>query len=348
MVVCRFFVSGLLAARYPLGLSLSKPGGQSQPVRAELVEAWACSLIELYACAKGGCRDVRPAAHLLFLLRQEKKAKEGDPKSATPSHSEGATCVGAVAGCAAELTARLRRFVQTAAASQMTKLARCDALATPQPPRRRRSHRGWTAEQPHGSSLRSTRSRSRPTPAAADSARRLRPRDGAEQRDGPNGCSAVLLPRPFVCAEERSGQRIRARDCLSAASLSETPLDASTAGCPKRSAGTQTVGSPSFAFFWGWSVSTRALRARSAPWRRKITRAAGCTKRRCAAGRTSRHPPLAHARRQISKRAPASTGSARTGLGRVPRLRQAQPERLVCAQHIRTASEQAYETLQKK
>ena len=43
---------------------------------------------------------------------------------------------------------------------------------------------------------------------------------------------AVWLPIPSVCAEERSGQRIRARDCLSEASSSETPLDASTAGCP--------------------------------------------------------------------------------------------------------------------
>ena len=59
---------------------------------------------------------------------------------------------------------------------------------------------------------------------------------------------AVWLPIPSVCAEERSGQRIRARDCLSAASSSETPLDASTAGCPKRSAGTQTVGSPFLCF----------------------------------------------------------------------------------------------------
>ena len=31
-----------------------------------------------------------PAGHLLFLSRQEKKAKEGDPKSATPSRREGA------------------------------------------------------------------------------------------------------------------------------------------------------------------------------------------------------------------------------------------------------------------
>jgi hypothetical protein len=123
--------------------------------------------------------------------------------------------------------------------------------------------------------------------SVAPSARRLSPRSRAEQRDGPCGC---WLPSPSVCAEEHSGQRIRARDCLSAASLSETPLDASTAGCPKRSAGTQTVGSPSFAFF---------------SWRRK--------KRRCAAGRTSRHPPLAQACNPISAQAPASTSSARTG-----------------------------------
>ncbi|PIF91808.1 hypothetical protein CLU86_2743 [Acidovorax sp. 62] len=54
--------------------------------------------------------------------------------------------------------------------------------------------------------------------------------------------------------------------------------------------GTQTVGSPSFAFF---------------SWRRK--------KRRCPAGGTSRHPPSNQACRPISAQAQASTGSARTG-----------------------------------
>ena len=51
---------------------------------------------------------------------------------------------------------------------------------------------------------------------------------------------------PSGCAEECSGQRIRARDCLSAAgaSSSETPLAASTAGCPQRSGGTHPAGSP--------------------------------------------------------------------------------------------------------
>ena len=54
------------------------------PVRAKLVEVWACSLILWFACAEGGCRDVPPAGHLLFLRRQEKKAKEGDPTVCVP------------------------------------------------------------------------------------------------------------------------------------------------------------------------------------------------------------------------------------------------------------------------
>ena len=57
---------------------------------------------------------------------------------------------------------------------------------------------------------------------------------------------------PCVCAEERRARRIRARDCLSAASLHETPAGLSTAGCPQRSGGTRTVGSPFFSLgFFG-------------------------------------------------------------------------------------------------
>ena len=59
-------------------------------VGAGFVEAGGCLLIGRCACAKGGCRDMRPAAHLLFLRRQEKKAKEGDPQSATPALRYGA------------------------------------------------------------------------------------------------------------------------------------------------------------------------------------------------------------------------------------------------------------------
>ena len=52
------------------------------------------------------------------------------------------------------------------------------------------------------------------------------------------------LPNPCECAEERRFRRNRASDCLSEASSSSTPAGSSTAGCPQRSAGTQTVGSP--------------------------------------------------------------------------------------------------------
>ena len=54
----------------------------------------------------------------------------------------------------------------------------------------------------------------------------------------------IQTPPPSVCAEERKARRIRASDCLSEASLSSTPAGLSTAGCPQRSEGTQTVGSP--------------------------------------------------------------------------------------------------------
>ena len=78
-------------------------------------------------------------------------AKKRRQKKATPSlrplrYATGQTCSGAVAGCAVELALLLRSAARTATASQITKHARSDARATPQPPRRRRSHRGWTAE----------------------------------------------------------------------------------------------------------------------------------------------------------------------------------------------------------
>jgi hypothetical protein len=58
----------------------------------------------------------------------------------------------------------------------------------------------------------------------------------------PSAAKACWSPAPSGCAEERSVSRIRARPCLSEASLDETPRNASTAGCPQRSGGTQPVG----------------------------------------------------------------------------------------------------------
>ena len=94
----------------------------------------------------------RRATHFL-LLRQKKVSKEKATPSLRPLRfAKGQTCVGTVAGCAAELTALRSSSAQTAAASQFTKHGRYDAHATPQPPRRRRSHRGWIAKHPNSHS----------------------------------------------------------------------------------------------------------------------------------------------------------------------------------------------------
>ncbi len=137
----------------------------------------------------------------------------------------------------------------------MTKLARCDARATPQPPRRRRSHRGGsqtvkqsnsqtakqpnsqTAKQPNSQTAKQPNSQTAKQPNSQTAARAIAvlgpacaARGACARETGPSEAMARMDVRsliPSVCAEERSGQRIRARDCLS-----ETPLDASTAGCP--------------------------------------------------------------------------------------------------------------------
>ena len=58
------------------------------------------------------------------------------------------------------------------------------------------------------------------------------------------GFGFLRLQTPSVCAEERRFRRIRARACLSEASLHVTPAEPSTARYPKRSEGSQTAGSP--------------------------------------------------------------------------------------------------------
>ncbi len=181
------------------------------------------------------------------LLRQRKVPK----RKATPSlrplrDAKGQTCIGAVAGCAVELTALRCSFVQTSTASQFTKHARFDARAHPAtaPPQAQPAG-GGTAE--HSNSQTSNR-------AIAALGPNSRAHAQSAVQTGPSAAMArvdVLLPCPSGCAEERRVWRIRARVCLSDAQrreLSETPPNQSTAGCPVASAqGTQTAGSP---FFW--------------------------------------------------------------------------------------------------
>jgi hypothetical protein len=71
--------------------------------------------------------------------------------------------------------------------------------------------------------------------------------------------SGPPLQNPCECAEERKPRRIRARDCLSAASSSGTPAGLSTGRCPERSGGSQTPGSPFFSLgFFGETKKSKS------------------------------------------------------------------------------------------
>ena len=113
----------------------------------------------------------------------------------------------------------------------------CGTPATPRPARPRRIQKGWGANSPSG------RRCARPGVLGAQGAR-----VGGRAQRWPVWLSGFGFPSG--CAEERSGQRIRARDCLSEASSSETPLDASTAGCPvAKRRGRRQWGRPFFGDF---------------------------------------------------------------------------------------------------
>ncbi len=198
-----------------------------------------------------------------LLLRQKKVTKEKATPSLRPLRgTKGQTCVGAVAGCAVELALLLRSAARTTTASQLTRHGRSDAHATPQPPRRRRSQQGvgepnsQTAKQPNSQTATRVVAALDPV-SAAPSARRLRPRDGAERSNGPSGC---LAPHPLcmrrgaqragwrVCRRTHALRELTRRSCLSGA----RERAASSAAHPARehrrlprsaAQGTQTAGS---------------------------------------------------------------------------------------------------------
>ena len=173
----------------------------------------------------------RPGGRPPFLPRGKKGGKETRPAVCDPHAARGGTPGARRWRGALRNSLRAARFAQTAAASQFTKHARLRACHPTTASPQAQPERGWRRHEP---SLRSAWRARRAAPAPL----------GAERSDGLWGSWAAALPSG--CAEERSGQRIRARDCLSAAgaSSSETPLAASTAGCPQRSGGTRPAGSP--------------------------------------------------------------------------------------------------------
>ncbi len=219
IVFCHFFVSAGLAVLDPFGLSLPKPGRYLGTVRAELVEAWACGLGKR-AWVRGGGRESPGMQVTFFCFAKRKSPKKRRPPVCDPF----AVRRGKPAAC------RLRgapwnslcavRAARTATASQSTKHGRFDAHATPQPPRRRRSQQGVgnpNIQQPNSPTGHRF---ARPHLAGASATRCA---GEAERSNGPCGCPHPGFPSG--CAEERSGQWIRARDCLSAVKRSELERD---------------------------------------------------------------------------------------------------------------------------
>ena len=173
-------------------------------VRAELVEAWACSLIWQHAFAKGGCRDVPPAGHLLFLRRQEKKAKEGDPQSATPALRYGANL--RRGGCGVR---RGTRFAAAQRRSDSHGESDDEAWAHWRP-----CHPATAPPQaqPAGGGQPNIQTATRVVAAldpvsAVPNARHLRPQDGAERSNGPDGCWLFGCSAPHPLCMRRGAQR---------------------------------------------------------------------------------------------------------------------------------------------
>ena len=185
MVLCRSGSFGLVNARDPFGLSLSKPG------RAGLKSA-------LVLRAEAGLSP-RRATHF-SLLRQRKVSKRKATPSLRPLRvAKGQTCGGAVAGCAVELALRLRRAARTTTASQFTKHGRFDAHAHPAtaPSQAQPAGEGQPNIQ---TSTRAFASLGRVCAARGVCAREMGP-SAAQRSNGPCGCP--LPGFPSVRAEKR-------------------------------------------------------------------------------------------------------------------------------------------------
>jgi len=85
----------------------------------------------------------------------------------------------------------LARAARTTTASQITKHARSDARATPQPPRRRRSQQGWDSRTSKEPDIHSGHCFARPGLAGASATRCA---NWAERSKGPCGCFAPFAP----------------------------------------------------------------------------------------------------------------------------------------------------------
>ena len=211
--------------------------------------------------AEGGCR---PASRPPFLASpriagQRKGGKEGAPCCPRPfRYAAGQPAPSTSWGCAAKLTARRRRFVQTAAASQCTKqLHSTVQLPAPRGWRHRRGQKGQCRMRDSffinliaasvlwvRASSQSLHNSRRPSVSACSSL-------AAPAARG-SGCGhwhrRVPMIRTLACGSCLSGARSAQRV------LPHRSLNCVTQVCPERSAGPQTAGSP---FLWVLSFGRR-------------------------------------------------------------------------------------------
>ena len=177
-------------------------------------------------------------ARYFSLLRQRKVPKRKATHCLRPLRcAKGHTCVGALAGCAVELTALLRSSVRTTPASQMTKHARFDAHAHPAnaPPQAQpeggEKNTGHRCARPRGAqALRATHAR----PSAAMARNLPSPSARAEKRRARGGrvpqdtrlcgltCCGCPNGAPQARSEFRSTPRERASQVAPARSVGVT------------------------------------------------------------------------------------------------------------------------------
>src|SRR3989344_1827279 len=261
MVLCRSGSFGLENARYPFGLSLSKPG----------LVRW----FGRCACVECGGRVVAPAGDSLFFASPKKsKQKKGDPQSATPSLCEGANL--RRGGCGVR---RGTRFAPAARRSDNHGESVHEAWAlrrpchpTTAPPQAQPAGGGLpniqTAPRAFASLGPISRAQAPRAAQAGPSAAmaRVDVRLAGSLLSGAGGRACFETPPPGVCGAARRGR----------AGGAAAPPGPAPPGLPRSAArGSQTAGSPFL-----WFLSFGDAKERDSP-----------------AGATTRPPPPTQARR---------------------------------------------------
>jgi hypothetical protein len=186
-----------------------------------------CSSVAFPAGAVG--RDFAPAGESLsFVSPKESNQRKGDPTVCVPPLRYGQPAVLGESGGP-------QNSLRCAPLRQLRPLSRFPLRSSAQPEGRGSGHRCARPRIPNGPSLRSARVAEDPRPA-----RHLTPHKDAPWRVDPDPLWLRRGAQRF--ADQGSQLFERSEFC-------ETPRNASTAGCPQLRCGSQTVGSPFFAYF---------------------------------------------------------------------------------------------------